>query len=132
MIRRLAVCLLFVAICIAMPSFAYAVKWKKVEQELLNLNQNPYDPGSGALIVFNDGSLRVFYTGDVWWELTVYNRIKVFNETGREYATVSISYLSSEVKISDIRARVIHRNGQTDNMKSNAVVDLPDRAGTGN
>ena len=125
MIRRLASCLLFVSIWISMPTFANAVSWKKVEQELLNLNQNPFDPGSGALIVFNDGSLQVFYTGDVWWELTVYSRIKIFNETGRDYATVTISYLSSEVKISDIRARVIQRNGQTDDMKSNSVADLP-------
>ena len=125
MIHRLIACLLFVSICISMPSTAHAIKWKKVEQELLNLNRNPFDPGSGALVVFNDGSLQVFNTGDVWWELTVYKRIKVFNETGREHATVSISYLSNEVKISDIRARVIQRNGQTENMKSNVIVNLP-------
>ncbi|MDE2729097.1 MAG: DUF3857 and transglutaminase domain-containing protein [Gemmatimonadota bacterium] len=117
-------CLLLFALWVSLPTFAYAVKWKDVERELLVLNQNPFDPGSEALIVFNDGMLRVFFTGEVWWELTIYRRIKVFNKTGRDYATVTIPYLSQE-KISDIRARVILGNGETIDMKSNTVADLP-------
>lgn len=124
MIRILSTCLLLFSLWASLPTSVFAVKWKAVERELLGLNQNPFDPGSGALIVFNDGMLRVFYTGDVWWELTIYRRIKVFNETGREYATVTIPYHRQE-KISDIRARVILRNGETVDMKSNTVADLP-------
>lgn len=124
MIRIIAACLLLSSLWVSTPTAAYAVKWKEVERELLGLNQNPFDPGSGALIVFNDGMLRVFYTGDVWWELTIYRRIKIFNETGRDYATITIPYLRQE-KISDIRARVILRNGNKIDMKSNTVADLP-------
>ena len=117
-------CLVLIVLWFSLPSFAYAVKWKEVERELLGLNQNPFDPGSGALVVFNDGMLRVFYTGEAWWELTIYRRIKVFNETGRDYATVTIPYQRQE-KISDIRARVILPNGETIDMDSRTVADLP-------
>lgn len=124
MIRVFAYSLLLFSLWVVSPSFAYAVKWKEVKRELLGLNQNPFDPGSGALIVFNEGTLRVFYTGDVWWELVIYKRIKIFNETGRDYATVTIPYHRQE-KISDIRARVILGNGETVDMKANTVADLP-------
>lgn len=124
MIRLLAYCLMFFSLWVSWPTNTHAVKWKEVQQELLGLSQNPFDPGSGAMIVFNDGSLRVFYTGSVWWELVIYKRIKIFNETGRKYATVTIPYLSQE-KISDIRARVILGNGETVDMKAHTVADLP-------
>lgn len=124
MIRVFAYCLLLFSLWVSLPSFAYAVKWKEVTRELLGLNENPFDPGSGAMIVFNDGSLRVFYTGSVWWELVIYKRIKIFNETGRKYATVTIPYYRQE-KISDIRARVILGNGETVDMKAHTVADLP-------
>ena len=124
MIQKIAVCLLLFSLWVTVPTAAYAVKWKEVERELLGLNQNPFDPGSGALVVFNDGMLRVYYTGNAWWELTIYKRIKIFNETGRDYATITIPYLRQE-KINDIRARVILPNGNKIDMKSNMVADLP-------
>lgn len=124
MIRILSTSLLLLSLWASWPASAFAEEWKRVQRELLGLSQNPFDPGSGALIVFNDGTLRVFYTGDVWWELAIYRRIKIFNETGRDYATVTIPYRRWE-KISDIRARVILRNGKTVDMNSNTVADLP-------
>ena len=42
---------------------------------------------------------------------SVYIRIKVLQEKGKELATVELPYMSGSTKITDIKARTIHSDG---------------------
>ena len=83
---------LIVCCAVLLPTASQAAKWEAIPPELLALKDNPYDPGAGALVVFNNGELRLFYQSDMWIELEVYRRIKIFNDEGKRYATVEIPY----------------------------------------
>lgn len=98
------------------PVASYAAKWKDVPQELLALQRNPYDPGSGALIIFDEGNMTL-----VERKLEVYRRVKVFTDEGKKYASVKVWFQNSE-SVHDIKARVIFSDGRTLDMPSTDVL----------
>lgn len=120
--------LMLLAACL--PSPVRAAKWAEIPRELLLLQSNPYDPGAGALIVFNNGGLQLFYKNNIWWELKVYRRMKIFNDSGKRYATVTLSYGEGE-SIADIEARTILPNGTIVQLDKMQIFDTPRISGLG-
>lgn len=115
---------------LAIPRESAAIKWADVSPELLALNDNPYEPGAGALIVFNDANIQLFYGDYVWIEMEVYRRIKVFTDDGKRYASVALNYASDE-KISNVKARVTLPNGDTIELRENQIIDEARVSGAG-
>lgn len=121
---------LIVCCAVLLPTASQAAKWEAIPPELLALKDNPYDPGAGALVVFNNGELRLFYQSDMWIELEVYRRIKIFNDEGKRYATVEIPYYKEDI-IRDIKARAILPDGTKINLDKQQIRDVPRFTGLG-
>ena len=111
-------------LCLAtvFSAVSYAAKWKDVPQELLALQKNPYDPGSGALIVFDEGNMTLVYGSDsFWYEMERYRRVKVFTDEGKKYGSVRIWYQDRE-SVHAIKARVLLPDGRKLDMPSTDVL----------
>ena len=82
------------------------VSWLPVSKEELELKDNPLAPGEPAIILYheiqNDSSKS--------YE-TVYTRIKVLKDKGKDYANVEIPY-SQEIEIGHIQARTVAPDGK--------------------
>src|SRR5712671_6003929 len=71
---------------------AAATDWDPVTDTEKNMQSNPLDPGSGAVVLFKRGQIDVLERQSLFWTTAIqtYTRIKILNEAGREYANVSV------------------------------------------
>jgi len=106
---RLACWTIFIFWLLSGASLAAAqtpVSWLPVSKEELELKDNPLAPGEPAIILYheiqNDSSKS--------YE-TVYTRIKVLKDKGKDYANVEIPY-SQEIEIGHIQARTVAPDGK--------------------
>jgi hypothetical protein len=74
--------------------------------EELKMTADPKAPGAAA-VYLNVEEIA----NDPLHYRSIYARIKVLTEKGKELATVQLPYLSGTFKITDIKARTIHSNG---------------------
>ena len=74
--------------------------------EELKMTAEPKAPGAAAIYLYREEKVD-----DSLHYHSLFVRIKVLTEKGKELATVSVPYLRSTFKITDVRARTIHADG---------------------
>ena len=108
----------------------YAVEWKPISSDELQLKTPKIDASADAEAIFSD--LRVY---DMVRSLPYvehhaehYVRIKIFNERGvKSQSTVDIPYTSlNKMSIDNVRARTIKPDGTIVEMKADAIFDKTD------
>lgn len=101
-----SLCLVF---ALSQISFAYSSDWQEVTQAELSMTKGKVDPNADAEVIFwevrvNDSSQDI--------REDHYVRVKIFTERGREkYSKVDLPYVKKRMKIDDIMARVIKKDG---------------------
>ena len=99
-VRRLSLLL-----AIASPAIVFA-QFQPPTSEELKMTAEPMAPGAAA-VYLNVEEI----TDDPHHFHSVYERIKVLEEKGKELATVEIPYLNGNFQVTDIMARTIHSDG---------------------
>ena len=75
--------------------------------EELKMTSEPKAPGAAAIYLYREEKVD-----DTLHYHSLFVRIKVLTEKGKELATVSVPYVRSSFKITDVRARTIHADGK--------------------
>lgn len=83
------------------------VSWLPVSKEELELKDNPLAPGEPAIILY-----RELQTDSAKSHQTVYTRIKILKENGKDYANVEIPY-SQEIEVGQVQARTVAPDGKS-------------------
>ncbi|MGD0546345.1 MAG: DUF3857 and transglutaminase domain-containing protein [Terracidiphilus sp.] len=100
----------FARIFLLLPTLASPVllraQFQEPTAEELKMTADPKAPGAAAVYLDIEETAN-----DALHFKTVYARIKVLTEKGKELATVEIPYWKSEYKVASIRARTIHADG---------------------
>jgi hypothetical protein len=101
---------------------AAATDWDPVTDTEKNMQANPLDPGSGAVVLFKRGQIDVLERQSLFWTTAIqtYTRIKILNEAGREYANVSVES-SKYMRLSKVEGRTILPSGQIIPLDSSQV-----------
>ncbi len=97
------VALLSVASTISRPLIA---QFQAPTDEELKMTSDPKAPGAAAVYL----NIEEVANDPMHYE-SVYARIKVLTEKGKELATQEVPYLKGNYKITDIKARTIHADG---------------------
>ena len=91
---------------VAVSPVVVCAQFQQPTDEELKMTADPKAPGAPAVYLdFQE------VTNDPQHYLSVYARIKVLTEKGKELATVEIPYLRGETKITEINGRTIHPDG---------------------
>jgi Domain of Unknown Function with PDB structure (DUF3857)/Transglutaminase-like superfamily len=106
--RSLCLCLFASLFLIAVP--AARAQWTVPTPEELSMTSQPQVPGAAAVYLF-----REEITEDNLHMFSIYVRLKVLTERGKEYANVELEYEhnsdGSSTVIEDVQGRTIHRDG---------------------
>lgn len=87
------------------PAFVFA-QFQPPNPDELKMTSDPKAPGADAVYLeYREKD----DTQDAYW--TVYARIKVLTEKGKDAATVSLPYLKHDMSVRGIHARTIHSDG---------------------
>lgn len=89
-----------------MPACLVRAQFQPPTPEELQMTSDPKAPGADAVYLYleeNDDDSQHF--------MTVYARIKVLTDKGKEMATVELPYLKEYMKVQDIQGRTIHPDG---------------------
>jgi hypothetical protein len=96
---------IFVVLALVAPALARA-QFQQPTPEELKMTDDPQAPGAAAVYLnfeeIDDDPLHY---------QSIYARIKVLQEKGKELATVQLPYLRGDTKITNIVARTIHADG---------------------
>jgi hypothetical protein len=92
-------------LAVASPALLLA-QFQQPTAEELKMTADPKAPGAAAVYLY-----REEITDDWDNSRTIYERIKVLTEKGKELATVSIPYEPGADKVTDIQGRTIHADG---------------------
>jgi hypothetical protein len=95
-------------------SAAEAEAWLPITQDDLRLTSEPKAPGAPAIYLY-----RQIDRDDASSRVTVYERIKILSEEGRQYANIDIPFLKNRDNIKNIQARTIQTDGSIANLASN-------------
>jgi len=104
-VRLLTLAVLASLGALAAPALARA-QFQPPTQEELKMTADPKAPGAAAVYLYREET-----TDDKIHFHSVYVRIKVLTEKGKELATVSIPYEKEANQVTDIRGRTIHSDG---------------------
>jgi hypothetical protein len=96
---------LFFLLAIASPTLLLA-QFQQPTDEELKMTADPKAPGAAAVYL----DVEEIANDPIHYQ-SVYIRIKVLQEKGKELATVELPYLSGSTKVTDIKARTIHSDG---------------------
>jgi hypothetical protein len=91
---------------LALPVTAAAADWPPIDPQDLAMTTSKDQPGASAEIL-----LREEVDDDMNNFQSVYERIKIFTDAGREYANVEIPYSRRHFNVSDVSGRTIHADG---------------------
>ena len=110
-LRRHAVSssVLLTAVLLLATGAACAEQWTQPTPEELHMTSQPQVPGAPAVFLFREET-----TEDQLHMYSVYVRLKVLNEAGKDRANVELSYLSGtdqRLNITDVAGRTIHPDG---------------------
>jgi hypothetical protein len=92
-------------LAIASPALLLA-QFQQPTDEELKMTADPKAPGAAAVYLDVEE-----IANDPLHYQSVYIRIKVLQEKGKELATVELPYISGSTKVTDIKARTIHSDG---------------------
>ncbi len=81
--------------------------WQPITPEDLALKDNPADPGEDAMMLYHEVLID-----SLTFSTLEYKRIKIFTESGRKWADVSIPYIPGHWEIKDLQARTIQPDGK--------------------
>src|ERR1700743_168947 len=98
--------LLLVVFSLAVSPAARA-QFHDPSKEELAMTSDPKAPGAAAVFLYYEEK-----SDDPLHYHSVYARVKVLTEKGKELATVNLPYVRGEQKITDIKARTIHADGK--------------------
>ncbi|MGO9775533.1 MAG: transglutaminase, partial [Terracidiphilus sp.] len=96
---------LLLLLVFASPAFLHA-QFQEPTPEELKMTADPKAPGAAAVYL----NVEEIANDELHFQ-SVYLRIKVLQEKGKELATVELPYLRGDWKVTDIRARTIHSDG---------------------
>ncbi len=82
------------------------VSWLPVSKEDLELKDNPLAPGEPAIILYSE-----VQTDSAKSYETIYTRIKILKDKGKDYANVEIPY-SQEIEVGQVQARTVAPDGK--------------------
>jgi Domain of Unknown Function with PDB structure (DUF3857)/Transglutaminase-like superfamily len=104
--RLLCPCLLSALLALAVP-FAKA-QWTIPTPEELSMTSQPQVPGASAVYLFREET-----TDDHLHEFSIYTRLKVLTERGKEFGNVEISFARGHYgfTVEDVQGRTIHSDG---------------------
>ncbi|MGD0830745.1 MAG: DUF3857 domain-containing protein [Terracidiphilus sp.] len=106
---RVFVALLFVAMA---PPGLLRAQFQQPTPEELKMTEDPKAPGAAAVYLYYEE------TADAQAHISsIYERIKVLTEKGKELATVNIPYERGVDKIGAVEGRTIHADGSVTPMK---------------
>jgi hypothetical protein len=119
--HALSLLVLFAALFVYTPRAA-AFDWDPITDAEKNMKASPLDPGAGAVVLFKRGQMDVIEKSSLFWttRIQIYERIKVFNDAGREAGNVSVD-APKFVRISRIEGRTILPSGETIPLDSSKV-----------
>src|SRR5579864_663240 len=106
--RFLSASLLASLLSVAAP-LVHADQWTAPTPEELSMTSQPEVPGAAAVYLFREEK-----TEDDLHMFSIYVRLKVLTEKGKEYANVELPYAAGEggISINDIAGRTIHPDGK--------------------
>jgi Domain of Unknown Function with PDB structure (DUF3857) len=106
MLHRAVLCsVLLLSVLVSLPLTARA-QFREPTKEELSMTSDPKAPGAAAVYLYYEEK-----TDDEMHYHSVYARIKVLSEKGKDLATVDVPYTRGEFKVTDIHARTIHADG---------------------
>ncbi len=98
----------FLSFALVLAGFAaHGQNWTQPTQEELTMTSEATAPGAAVVCL----SLAVFDDYNRTMTHTVYTRLKILNDKGRDFADVEIPYGSEDYKVKSIEARTIHSDG---------------------
>ena len=104
---RSSLVLSFAALSLALSSVSHSqTAFKQPTPDELKMTSDPSAPGADAVYLDIDENQN-----DPLHYETVYARIKVLTEKGKDLATVELPYSRSNYKINDVKGRTIHSDG---------------------
>ncbi len=105
--RRLCALLFASLLSLAAP-FVHADQWTAPSPEELSMTSQPEVPGAAAVYLYREEK-----TDDDMHVYSIYVRLKVLTEKGKEYANVELPYAAGQggVIVTDIAGRTIHPDG---------------------
>ena len=111
--RRLWAAAVLMAVLWASENAFATIEWVTVSDVERAMDSNPLDPGAGAVVLFKRGEISVEERTSNFWLTTMetYVRIKVFNESGLEAASVSVE-ASRYRRFRNVEGRTILPNGE--------------------
>ncbi len=107
------------------PLLACAQQFQAPTDEELKMTSDPKAPGEDAVYLDYEE-----IDNDPLHYQSIYARIKVLTEKGKEEATVELPYLRGDWKIADIAGRTIHPDGSISQLTGKPEDLLSEKAGT--
>jgi Domain of Unknown Function with PDB structure (DUF3857)/Transglutaminase-like superfamily len=106
--RRLLCASLFASLISLAAPLVHADQWTAPTPEELSMTSQPEVPGAAAVYLYREEK-----TEDSNHMFSIYVRLKVLTDKGKEYSNVELPYAAGEggVSISDIAGRTIHPDG---------------------
>ena len=106
--RRLLCASLFASLLSLAAPLVHADQWTTPTAEELSMTSQPEAPGAAAVYLYREEK-----TEDDLHLFSIYVRLKVLTDKGKDYANVELPYSAGEggVSISDIAGRTIHPDG---------------------
>lgn len=101
---------------------AAAFDWDPVTDAEKTLKSNPVDPGAGAVVLFKRGQIEVLEQRSQFWttRIVTYERIKVFNDAGREAANIKVDDYKFQ-RLTKVEGRPILPSGEIIPLDSSKV-----------
>ncbi len=105
---RSSLVLSFAAVTLSLSTCVFSqTQFKQPTPEELKMTSDPKAPGADAVYL----NIEEVSNDPLHYE-TVYARIKVLTEKGKDMATVDVPYLRGGFKVADVKGRTIHADGQ--------------------
>jgi hypothetical protein len=98
--------MLYLLFAISLSPALLLAQFQEPTKEELQMSSDPKAPGAAAVYLY-----REELTDDNLHYHSLYVRMKILTEKGKEEATVHIPYDRSDFKVTDIRGRTIHSDG---------------------
>jgi hypothetical protein len=118
-LRRILLLFVLVLVCaLSLPTKKISGdEWLPIDPVELKMTSEPKAPGAPAIYLYRQVDRK-----DLGRNNTEFNyvRIKILKEEGRESANVAIPYISTDCRISNIRARAVHADGSIVNFEGKA------------
>lgn len=95
-----------VLLFLAISSVLASAQFQTPTDEELKMTSDPKSPGADAVYLYEEE-----IDNDPIHYQSIYERIKILSEKGKDLATVDLPYLRGDWKITDIKGRTIHSDG---------------------